>query len=139
MNEGCKIKIWKTIFYIWGTLFVLTIISDVAMGNIDVFNTAILALGLIGLYGLSFNKAILTQMLWQVFSIVLVALIGITLGVVTISVLSNIKDIDSDMQLSTVNVWQLLPGIIYFIMFLIQMYGIYLYAYKRESLWKSHT
>jgi hypothetical protein len=116
---------WKIIFNIWGVIFVLTIISNLSEGTIDIFNTVILAIGLTGLYGLAYEKAIWSQRFWKIFFIALLALTGIIFVMVGLSVVVDLSSPSEEVQSSGISVWQVLIGGIYLVFYFLQIYGLY--------------
>lgn len=125
---------WKLLFNVWGVLFVFTLVSGLAQGQFDIFNTAVLAIGLTGLYGLAFGKAIWNQRFWRVFVIALFALIAITVVITLFIVLTNLDKPEVQAQLGLGNI---LLGLVYLALYFLQMYGLYVYAFKYDALWQA--
>lgn len=123
--------LWKAYFYLWLILIASTFFADLFEGGLltlsSAVNLLVLALGAIALFGLAFEKPLASRSLWRSLFV-----LQTTLAVVGLSYIF-LSRIQSPEVLNAKVIGNLLLSVLvlgpYF-------YGLYLYSYKRDSMWK---
>ncbi|MFC1750471.1 hypothetical protein ACFL2V_16880 [Pseudomonadota bacterium] len=126
---------WKLVFNVWGVLLVLMVLDDLSNGSINLFNLTILGFGIVGLYGLAFNKAVASQRFWRIFFIGLSALSSILIPLGIISMVLNLYGPDSTLSVDDVSAGRILFIGFYFAMYGFLLRGLFLYTFRRDALW----
>lgn len=130
---------WKIIFNAWGVLLVLIVFDDLSKGTINILNVTLLGVGVMGLYGLAFNKPIARQRFWRIFFIGLAALSSVVIPLGVVSMVMNLFGPEATLSVADVSTGRFAMIGFYFVMYGFLLRGLFLYAFRRDPLWGEST
>lgn len=130
---------WKWVLFVCSALFIIPNLSAFPRVNFN-FGIIVSAINLVALYGLAYEKAIWSRTFWKVFFWVFVTIGTFAIIFISLAVGNITNQLGGGLITGpAVIVGNLIVLLLILLFFGVQVRGVYLYSYKRESLWSQEV